>query len=237
MSEKLSRWIYDKVKEAKGEGCVIGLSGGIDSVVASILCKMAFPETTLGIIMPCHSHPGDEEDALLGAEKFQFPTLTIDLKDIFNSFVELLISADPNVEAKGLSTVNMKPRLRMITLYHFAAKYNRLVIGTGNKSEITIGYFTKYGDGGVDLLPLGNLVKHQVYELARYLDVPDKLIQKPPTAGLWEGQTDENEMGMGYNDLDHFILTGEGRPEIVDKITNMNARSEHKRRRPPIPEF
>jgi NAD+ synthase len=237
LAESISQWIYDRVTEAKGTGCVLGLSGGIDAAVTSVLCKMAFPKTTLGLIMPCHSAPEDTDDALLAAEAFQIPTKIVDLGPIYDNFVAHFKDIDPFPEPKGLSLVNIKPRLRMITLYHFAAKYNRLVVGTSNRSELTIGYFTKYGDGGSDLLPLGGLVKTHVWELARYLEIPEKIIEKPPTAGLWQGQTDEAEMGMGYADLDNFILTGEARPEIADKIRGMHARSEHKRKRPPIPKI
>ena len=109
-----------------------------------------------------------------------------------------------------------------------------MVAGTGNRSEREVGYFTKYGDGGSDMLPIGGLVKTQVRELARYLRVPTIIIDKPPTAGLWENQTDEKEMGLTYEELDNYILTGQARPEVASKIDSMYKRSEHKRRMPII---
>ncbi len=126
----------------------------------------------------------------------------------------------------------------MVTLYYFANKLNYLVIGTGNKIEIMVGYFTKYGDGGVDILPLGNLSKSQVIELAEYLKIPQKIIQKPPSAGLWEGQTDEGEMGISYSQLDKYIKTGRlNNQGIEEKIKKKIILSEHKRNTPAIPDF
>ncbi len=125
----------------------------------------------------------------------------------------------------------------MITLYHIANQLRYMVVGSSNRSEVAIGYFTKHGDGGVDIVPLGNLVKGQVRELACYLGVPAPIIDKPPSAGLWEGQTDEAEMGVSYEALDGFILTGEASEEVRKKIEAMMDSSAHKRSLPPIPEF
>jgi NAD+ synthase len=126
----------------------------------------------------------------------------------------------------------------MTTLYYFANKLNYLVVGTGNKSEIMIGYFTKYGDGGADILPLGNLLKNQIKELAEYLGIPKKIINKPPSAGLWEGQTDEEEIGISYNQLDKYLRTGKLNNKIVEKkIQDKITKSTHKRTTPVIPSF
>ena len=126
----------------------------------------------------------------------------------------------------------------MVTLYYFANKLNYLVIGTGNKSELTVGYFTKYGDGGVDILPLGNLLKSQVKELAEFLGIPQKIIQKPPSGGLWEGQTDEGEMGISYNQLDEYLKTGKSdNLEVEEKVKNKIILNKHKRNTPAIPDF
>lgn len=237
LEKKLSNWIENKVIEAKAKGVVLGLSGGIDSAIVAILCKKVFPKNTLALVMPCHSINKDIEDALELAKKFDISYKIIDLLEIYDSFISLLKTEEKNTNSK-LAEANIKPRLRMITLYYFANKLNYLVIGTGNKIEIMVGYFTKYGDGGVDILPLGNLLKSQVIELAEYLKIPQKIIQKPPSAGLWEGQTDEVEMGISYSQLDKYIKTGRlNNQRIEEKIKKKIILSEHKRNTPAIPDF
>ena len=129
---------------------------------------------------------------------------------------------------------NIKPRLRMTMLYYEGGLNKYLVVGTSNKSELVIGYYTKYGDGGVDIEPIGNLVKSQVLELARYLQIPEIIINKTPTAGLWEGQTDELEMGVTYRELDHYILNGCASDSAKSRIEKLIKVSEHKRHMPPV---
>jgi len=232
LAGKLVDWLKEKVYSAGATGAVFGMSGGIDSAVVAVLCKKAFGQDILGLFLPCYSSKKDEEDAIKVAKKFEIPLKKISLDPVYDTFLTILDPTE-NKTAKA----NIKPRLRMITLYYYAALRNYLVIGTGNKSELTVGYFTKYGDGGVDLLPLGNLVKSQVRDLARFFEIPEDIIDKPPTAGLWEGQTDEGEMGISYKELDTYILTGEALPHVKEKIENMNKKSEHKRRLPLIPPF
>lgn len=231
LHDDLIIWLRREVKEAGASGLLFGLSGGIDSSVVGVLAKEAFSDNILGVIMPCHSNPKDRDDALKVAEKFNIPYKIIQLDEIYDDFLKILPDTGSNIE---LARANIKPRLRMITLYYFANTYGYIVVGTGNRSELEIGYFTKYGDGGVDLLPLGNLVKSQVRELAKFLKIPKDIIEKPPSAGLWEGQTDEGEMGITYEELDRYLLTGEGRPELVQKIEDMRKRSAHKKRLPKI---
>ncbi|MFN3966799.1 MAG: NAD(+) synthase, partial [Endomicrobiia bacterium] len=125
---------------------------------------------------------------------------------------------------------NLKPRLRMLVLYYFANKLNYLVAGTGNKSEIMMGYFTKYGDGGVDILPIGDLLKKDVIQLARKLEIPERIINKKPSAGLWPGQTDEEEMGITYKKLDKILES----KSKNSKIENIIKKTEHKRKPPEI---
>ncbi|TYP48698.1 NAD+ synthase [Thermosediminibacter litoriperuensis] len=230
--DSLVDWLRERINEAGARGAVFGLSGGIDSAVVGALCKRAFPKSCLGLIMPCYSNLKDEEDAVKVAEKFGIPYKKIVLNSVYDEFLNILDKSDDK-----MAIANIKPRLRMITLYYYAALNNYLVVGTGNKSELTVGYFTKYGDGGVDLLPLGNLVKKQVRGLAVYLGIPQDIIEKPPTGGLWEGQTDEGEMGITYEELDNYILTGRAKPEIEEKIKSMNRKSEHKRKLPLKPAF
>ncbi|WP_176718803.1 NAD+ synthase [Caloranaerobacter ferrireducens] len=226
--DNLVNWLRDKVQEAGCKGLVVGLSGGIDSAVVAALAKRAFPENSLGVIMPCHSNSKDEEHARLVAETIGLKTVKVDLSKTFDSLLDELKDDGSNL----LAVSNIKPRLRMTILYYFAQKNKYLVAGTGNKSELTIGYFTKYGDSGVDLLPISDFVKFEVKELAKFLGIPEIIINKPPSAGLWENQTDEDEMGFSYKELDSFILTGEADPKVKEKIVRMNKLSEHKRRMP-----
>ncbi|MBU4350500.1 NAD(+) synthase [bacterium] len=235
--QKLCDWIGDKVTKAKAEGVLFGLSGGLDSAVVAILCKKVFPKNTLALVMPCHSTNKDIEDALELVKKFNISYKVIDLSEIYDSFISLLETKEKKADFK-LAEINVKPRLRMTTLYYFANKLNYLVVGTGNKSELMIGYFTKYGDGGADILPLGNLLKSQVRELAEYLGIPKKIINKPPSAGLWEGQTDEEEIGISYDQLNKYLRTGKLNNKVMEKkIQEKITQSAHKRATPAKPSF
>ena len=237
MAEKLVSWIRDKVLAAGCGGVVVGISGGIDSSVLAVLCQRAFPDNTLGVIMPCGSQPEDKEHAHLVASKFSVPTTEVALDEVFETLIEVLPDYKVNSGMVNKVQANLKARLRMLTLYYIANQLGYMVAGSGNRSELAVGYFTKYGDGGVDFLPLGNLVKGEVRKLARFLGVPDAIIDKPPSAGLWEGQTDEAELGISYDELDNYLLTGEASVELRQKIESMMAASEHKRSLPPIPNF
>jgi NAD+ synthase len=228
-------WIREQASQAKCAGVVFGLSGGIDSAVVGVLCKRAFPAHCLGVIMPCHSSHRDIEDARAVAEEFQIPIRTITLDDVCQSLLRVLRVGDLAPSTEQLAEANLKPRLRMLALYYLANRLGYLVVGTGNRSERCVGYFTKYGDGGVDILPIGNLVKSQVRELAKHLGVPADVIEKPPSAGRWEGQTDEDEMGVTYEELDRYLTSGEATREVKQKVDAMIACSAHKRATPAIP--
>jgi NAD+ synthase len=178
------------VEGAGAEGVVLGMSGGVDSSVVAVLAKKGLGDGVLGLILPCHSDPTDVEHAQRVATKFDIKTEYVDLTPIFGCLLKTLPPGG------RLAVGNLKPRLRMATLYYYANSRNYLVMGTGNKCELACGYFTKYGDGGVDILPLGDLLKTQVRKLACELGIPEEIITKPPSAGLWEGQTDEGEMGI-----------------------------------------
>jgi len=235
--QKLCIWMEDKVTEAKAKGIVFGLSGGLDSAVVAALSIRIFPQNTLAIIIPCHSLEDDINDALDFINKFDIPYKITDVSKVYDSFINLLNDKKKEGSFK-LAEANIKPRLRMTTLYYFANKLNYLVVGTGNKSELMIGYFTKYGDGGADILPLGNLLKSQVKELAEYLGIPKKIINKPPSAGLWEGQTDEKEIGISYEQLDKYLRTGRSSNKIIEKkIQDKITKSAHKRTTPEKPPF
>lgn len=237
LAPKLVLWIKEKVLAAGGRGVVLGMSGGIDSSVLAVLCQRAFPQNTLGVMMPCGSVPEDKAHAEEVAGKFSIPTRTVVLDDVFYAFIQTLPGEGADDTLGRLARANLKARLRMVTLYYIANQRKYTVAGSGNRSEIATGYFTKYGDGGVDIMPLGNLVKGQVRELARHLGVPPAIIDKPPSAGLWPGQTDEGEMGFSYEALDRYLLTGEAPDGLRARIEAMIAASRHKRALPPIAEF
>jgi NAD+ synthase len=237
LASKLADWIKGQVERAKRRGVVFGLSGGLDSAVVAVLCKRAFPHNTLALIMPCHSSERDIEHAEAVAVKFNIPTNTIALEGVFSSLLKVLPPGNFEPDNIKLAEANLKSRLRMLALYYSATQLHYLVVGTGNRSEISIGYFTKFGDGAADILPLGNLVKKQVQELAVYLDIPQEIIQKPPSAGLWVGQTDEAEMGITYDELDRYLLTGHAAEEVKKKIDARITGSSHKRALPTAPPF
>jgi len=239
--EKIVEWIKERVKGANAEGVLVGLSGGIDSSCVAVLCKKAFPENTLGIIMPCISSPQDMEDAKLVAKKFDIPIKIIDLEESFKSLFNFLEKEEYNKEKhNNIPVANIKPRLRMTTLYYFANKFNCLVVGTDNKTESMLCYFTKYGDGGVDILPISDLYKKDVRKLARHLGISEEIITKKPSAGLWEGQTDEGEIGLTYEEIDEIlerIEIGKYLSDIeegkVKKIKEFIKISKHKGEMPP----
>ena len=233
-----------------GRGFIVGLSGGIDSAVVARLAQLAAPGNVLAAILPCHSDPQDERDAMLVAHHFSMTTARIDLSASYDALVadvqaalgtlpEPMRATTPADPLRGrVPLANIKPRLRMSTLYFFANTVNYLVAGTGNRSELSIGYFSKYGDGGVDLLPIGRLVKSEVRALARELNVPATIIERTPSAGLWLGQTDEDEMGFTYAELERYLDDGpQGvSPALAMRIERLTRAGEHKLALPPMPD-
>lgn len=214
------------------------------------LCQIAMPGNVVAAILPCHSDPRDERDAQIIVQQFSLPVVRIDLAPAYDVLVNDLKTVYlqlPREQAPGqdaadesgrLPLANLKPRLRMSTLYFIANSLNYLVVGTGNRSELTIGYFTKHGDGAADLLPLGRLLKSEVRELGADLEIPQSIIDKPPSAGLWAGQTDEDEMGFSYSDLERYLKNGpEGvAPALVMRIERLMRSTEHKRAQPLTPD-
>ena len=229
LSAKLVNWLQEAFAEAHSTKAVLGISGGIDSaVLAGLLCSALGKDNVTGVIMPCHSMQLDEDYARLLADKFGFHVAKVDLTATFDTLqaeIEKSASQEPN----DLAIANIKPRLRMTTLYAIAQGQGALVCGGSNKDEIYFGYFTKYGDSGVDLMPISDLLKGEVFLLARHLGVPQEIIDRPPTAALWDGQTDEAEMGVTYEELDNFIATGEGSEVVKQKAKSAFERSAHKR--------
>jgi NAD+ synthase len=248
-AESIARWMRERVTAAGAQGLVVGLSGGVDSAVVARLSQLAAPGAVVGVLMPCHSDPQDERDAALVAKQFSLETARLDLGPAYDGFVAAAKAALDSLPAAmrkqhphddpraRVPLANMKPRMRMTALYFLANSLNYLVAGTGNKSELAIGYFTKYGDGGVDILPLANLVKSEVFALARELNVPEAIVKRTPTAGLWLGQTDESEMGFTYADLENYLRDGaQGvAPALAMKIERLVRASEHKRSLAPAP--
>jgi NAD+ synthase len=179
--------------------------------------------------MPCSSrrnYDRDARDARAVAEQYGIETRIVDLTPVKEAALKQLENV---VEMIPTSEINIAPRLRMTTLYAIAACESLLVAGTGNRSEIYVGYFTKWGDGGHDFNPISDLTVTEVYEFLRYLDAPSSIIDKAPSAGLYESQTDESDMGFKYSELDAYLATGEAEPEIKERIERMHRRSQHKR--------
>ena len=229
VTEDLVKWVGDYAKKIGTKGFIFGLSGGIDSAVIAAISKRIFPENSLGLIMPCDSINEDREDALKVAKEINLETKTIDLTSTFDELMKASFISG-NIMAKS----NIKPRLRMTTLYYYAQDLGYLVLGPSNGSEMYLGYSTKYGDSGADLMPIANILKTDIFKIAKELGLPEFIINKKPSAGLWLGQTDEDEMGFTYEILDAYIR-GEKipEPEIKEKIDKMHKNSEHKRKLAP----
>jgi NAD+ synthase len=227
------------------DGVVVGLSGGIDSALVARLARDALgADHVLGVLLPDASFP----DPLLQETQAYARELGVESRTIPIDPVEQAYRTVVPELADRVALGNAKARIRMTVLYAIARERHRLVAGTGNKSELLLGYFTKYGDGGVDLLPIGDLYKTDVRAIAEELGLPAAVRARPPTAGLWEGQTDEGELGIPYAELDQILygleqLRGEeeiaaltGLPlERVRAVAERVARFRHKRRPPPIP--
>lgn len=242
MEEKIAflvDWLKTQAKNANVSGGIVGVSGGIDSAVVAHLLKKAYGDSALGVIMPCQSDPSDIEDALSVVQSADIQHVTVDLGPTFETLVSAfenklknIVKQDgPTEKNVRLSRANLKARLRMSTLYAISNELGaKFVVGTDNAAEWHTGYFTKYGDGGVDLVPLVRLTKTEVREMAKTLGVPEKIIHKKPSAGLWAGQTDEEEMGTTYEMIDAY-LKGEPVPEHDRQLIEaLHRKSEHKRR-------
>ena len=227
-------WIRNLVESAGVKGIVFGNSGGKDSALVGILCKAAC-ENTVGIIMPCASkrnYGEDAEDGRALAEQFGIEARVVDLTAVREQELKALEGVS---ELNDAAVTNIAPRLRMTTLYTIAAAEGRLVAGTGNRSEIYMGYFTKWGDGASDFNPIADLTATEVFDFLCWLNAPAHIVEKAPSAGLFEGQTDESEMGVTYRAIDTWLQEGTAEEKDLAVIERFHSRSEHKRR--PIPTY
>lgn len=225
--EKRLAFIREQIDGPGLGGAVVGISGGIDSAVTAALCVRALgEERVIGVWMPAYSQPVHEADSKKLADAIGLNLVTVDVGPAFDALVPAIQGVLPlNDKTKG----NTKARLRMTTLYAIANQQGYLVADTCNRSEVYVGYMTKGGDGLADFNPVESLTKHEIRILAEELGVPGAIITKPPSADLWEGQTDEQEMGFTYEDLDRLLITGETRPEALERIEYLHRISEHKR--------
>ncbi|MFG6149778.1 NAD(+) synthase [Halobacillus sp. B23F22_1] len=238
--EHLVKWLKDKIDEAGAKGALVGISGGIDSAVVAYLIKRAFPENSLGVLLPINKKVEDQPDALAVVENTGLDYVGIELTKSYEETYEtieeeLRNKGDWNEENAQLRGANLQARLRMSTLYTVAQNYGYLVVGTDNAAEDYTGYFTKYGDGGVDLVPLIHMRKEEVREMARYLGVTDTVVTKKPSAELWEGQSDEEEMGISYDAIDAYLRGEQISAEDEETLRSLHSKSEHKRQVPAGP--
>jgi NAD+ synthase len=236
-------FIKDYVTRTGVKGVILGLSGGIDSsLVATLACEAIGPEMVLGVMLPVDAKKDAQNvtDARELAESLGIRHALYEIKEAIAAYDSL------NLDKVALG--NLAARLRMATWYARANQENRLVLGGGNKTELMIGYFTKYGDGGTDILPIGDLYKTNVRDLSKHLGVPEAIVKKAPSAGLWAGQTDEGEIGITYPELDSILYLliekGMNSEDIIDwglekdkveKVMRMMKLSEHKRKPLPRP--
>lgn len=234
----LVRWLEEMRQNVyQLEGYVLGISGGIDSAVCAHLIKRTGAPVRLFMLPTAVNDPNDLRDGAQLAEQLSLPIETISIQPMFDTVCETLkTQLNPYAEREGVLWGNLMARLRMVSLYTIAQSYKAVVIGTDNAAEYYTGYFTKYGDGAADVLPLARLSKGEVYELARYLGVVETIINKAPSAGLWQGQTDEDEMGVSYAEIDAFLKGKTVSKEAQERIDFWHQRSHHKRCLPPMPE-
>jgi NAD+ synthase len=247
--EKIEGSIRAIVKESDSRGCILGLSGGIDSsLVLSLAASSGIDVHAL--IMPENGVSSEEDvrDAVDLARSLNVSCSTIRINPILDSIDKVFPWEEFRQNEKKTCFGNAKARVRMTLNYLAANMERRIVLGTGNKTEILLGYSTKYGDGGVDIQPVGDLYKSQIRQLARHVGVPERILAKVPSAGLWPGQTDEGEIGASYGDMDRilYFLVDEGlsiketskrmgaTPAEVEKIRLMMKRNSHKREMPKV---
>ena len=236
LTNNIIKFVRDYYEENNIYGAVLGISGGKDSaVVAAILCKALGSERVVGLTMPCYSKEEDMRDAKKISEYYGFRLLNIDLSDIFDDFKkEINLLGNYSLEDTKNSDINIKPRMRMMSLYYMAQLLSKvegrtyLVVGTSNKSELYVGYFTKGGDSVHDIAPIGNLMVSEVIKVGEVLGVPREVLYKTPSDGL-SGMSDEDKMGVSYDDIERYILKDDALDKGISlKIEKMHNNSRHK---------
>jgi NAD+ synthase len=229
--DKRVEFIKKVINVSNAKGIVYGNSGGKDSALVGILCKKAI-DNVLGVMMPCGSSRNYNEDINDGmevAKAFNIETITVDLSDIKTSLTKKI---EKTLNLTEMAKANISPRIRMTTLYAIALTRDSLVAGTGNRSEAYMGYFTKWGDGAHDFNPIADLTVTEIYEMLAFLNAPMSVRTKAPSAALFDGQTDEKEMGITYAEIDEYLLKGKADADVKEKIEKFHAKSEHKRNMP-----
>lgn len=242
VAERLISWLQTQVQVSNSKGLLVGISGGVDSAVVANLIKLACPNSSLGVIIPIHSSKSSLDDANLLIHQCNIQSITVDLSEehqlilnkSMNAIKKLNLFKDDYLK---ITDANLRARLRMSTLYSIANNLGYMVVGTDNADETYTGYFTKFGDGAVDIMPLKKILKKDVYEIGKVLGAPETILKKAPSADLWENQTDESEMGVSYESIEKYI-SGEQVSEKDEKIIlSLHKKSEHKRNLPPYFEF
>lgn len=245
VAEHIIGWVSDYIEQTEIKGMVIGISGGIDSAVVSALCART-GKPVLCLEMPIHQAPnqvsrGKRHIEFLKERYSNVKSLEVELTSVFEEFVAQI----PPVQGNDLALANTRSRLRMTTLYYFAGLYGYMVVGTGNKIEdFGVGFFTKYGDGGVDVSPIADLMKSEVYKLAEYLDILPEIRQAAPTDGLFgDNRTDEDQLGASYDELEWAMKFSENKSEedglslrekqVLSIFRRLNRINQHKMN--PIP--
>ena len=232
--KEIEQFLKDYIEKAHCNKYILGISGGVDSSLCAALAKNAVgKDRLLCLILPIESQKADENDALDLAKQLGLNYEIVDGTEIFRGYVDTFKKLGQDFDRSTLG--NLKARIRMSILYAYAQKYNGLVIGTDNADERYTGYFTKHGDGAADILPIAHLLKGEVVQASKILGISDHLAERVPTASLFEGQTDETEMGVTYKDLDHYILGGKVDEAVEKRIQHLHKISEHKRVPTPMP--
>lgn len=231
-------WIKEILKKTHAKGIIYGNSGGKDCTLVGALCAAA-TDNVLGVIMPCktaQNYGPDRDDALEAGRTFGIKQIEVDLSAVKDEFLsamgDALTSDTVGERSVELAVANINPRIRMTVLYALGQAKGYLVAGTGNLDEYTVGYFTKWGDGGFDFNPIADLNVEEVFEHLRYLGAPESIINKAPSAGLYPGQTDEDELGIKYADIDAYVRGREVAPDAFERIKRAEGASEHKKRLP-----